>query len=71
MTVKYIERRMIDRFKCIDTEKEIRLNRPFRSGGLLYGYIDRFNVVSIESDMIISIDGVPGPYAKRHNTERR
>lgn len=29
---------------------------------------DYFNIISIDKDMIISIDGVPGEYKKRHGT---
>lgn len=66
MFVVYIERQQVDRYKCIDRVKTVDIERTFESGGLLYGYVDRFNVVAIDKDMIISIDGVPGEYKKRH-----
>ena len=68
MFIAYIQRQQIDRYKCIDRVKTVDLERTFESGGLLYGYIDRFNIVSIEKDMIVSIDGVPGEYKKWHGS---
>lgn len=68
MFVVYMQRQMIDHYKCIDKVKTVNVERTFESGGLLYGYIDRFNIISIDKDMIISIDGIPGEYAKRHGT---
>lgn len=68
MFIVYIQRQQRDRYSCIDRVKTVNLKRTFESGNLLYGYIDRFNIVSIDKDMIISIDGVPGEYAKRHGT---
>lgn len=68
MFVVYVERQPLDRYRCIDRVKTVNIERTFRSGGLLYGYIDRFNVVSIDIDMIISIDGKPGEYSKRHGS---
>ena len=58
MIVKYRVRRFIDRFTCIDTEATVHLLRAWKSGGLLYGYKDRFNVVSIAKDDILSIEEV-------------
>jgi len=68
MFVVYIQRQQRDRYSCIDRVKTVNLERTFESGDLLYGYIDRFNIVSIDKDMIISIDGTPSEYAKRHGT---
>jgi hypothetical protein len=68
MFVVYIQRQQRDRYSCIDRVKTANLERTFESGDLLYGYIDRFNIVSIDKDMIISIDGMPGKYVKRHGT---
>lgn len=68
MFIAYIQRQQIDHYKCVDRVKTVNLERTFESGGLLYGYINRFNVVSIEKEMIISIDGKPGEYKKRHGT---
>lgn len=53
MIVKYKERRYIDKYRCIDTCREIEIMRPWKTGGLLYGYTDRYNVISIcVSDII-------------------
>lgn len=68
MFIVYVQRRQVDSYKCIDRVKTVNLKRTFESGGLLYGYVDRFNVVAIDKDMIISVDGVPGEYKKRHGT---
>lgn len=68
MFIVYIQRQELDHYGCIDRVKTVNLERTFERGGLLYGYIDRFNVVAIDKDMIISIDGVPGEYKKRHGT---
>lgn len=67
MTIEYAERHSIDKYTCYDTKRKINIYRTFQNGSLLYGYIDRFNVVSIDIDMIISIDGKPGEYAKNHS----
>ncbi len=68
MFVVYIQRQYLDKYRCIDRVKTVNICRTFENGGLLYGYIDRFNTITIDKDMIISIDGVPGEYAKRHGT---
>lgn len=68
MFIVYVERTQRDRYTCIDRVRTVNLDRTFESGGLLYGYRDRFNVMSIEKDMIISIDGKVGEYTKRHGT---
>ena len=68
MFIVYVQRRQIDSYKCIDSVKTANIERPFESGGLLYGYTDPFNVVAIEKEMIISIDGIPGEYARRHGS---
>lgn len=56
MKVTYKVRYMIDRFRCIDYQRTVYLVRSWRSGGLLYGYVNRFQTVSIPIDMIISIE---------------
>lgn len=68
MFVVYIQRQQLDSYRCIDRVKTVNLERTFESGGLLYGYIDSFNIVSIDKDMIISIDSIPGEYKKRHGS---
>lgn len=67
MIIEYVERRGIDKYTCYDTKRKINIYRTFQSGSLLHGYTNRFNVVSIDIDMIISIDGKPGKYAKNHS----
>ena len=54
MKVTYIEKGIECNFKRYgDTEKTVTLLKAWRSGGLLYGYVDRFNVVSITLEDII------------------
>ena len=56
MKVTYIEKgRPID-FKRIDTEKTVNLIKVWEVGGLLYGYKNQFEVVSIAKEDIISIE---------------
>lgn len=66
MIIEYVERRMLNRYTCIDSFRRVKLLKTFTSGGLLYGYVNQFNIISIDRDMIVSIDGVPGEYARRH-----
>ena len=67
MIIEYVERHNIDQYTCYDTKRKINMHRIFQNGSLLYGYIDSFNIVSIDMDMIISIDGKPGKYTERHS----
>ena len=53
--VTYIERRFIDRFTCIDTERIIKALSSFVQGGLTYFRINRFDHKVIETDFIKSI----------------
>ena len=46
---------MIDRFTCVDTQRTIKLRSVWSVGGLLYGYVDRFNVKAIDKDSIIEM----------------
>lgn len=55
MIIKYRERIFIDRYKCIDVIKEINANRMFESGGLLYVYKDRYNIMTIAKEDVIEI----------------
>lgn len=66
MFVVYIQRQQLDCYRCIDKVKTITLERTFENGNLLYGYTDRYNIVAIEKDMIISVNGMSGDYKKRH-----
>lgn len=54
--ITYRERQMITRFTCIDREQKARLCRPWIVSGLLYGYLDRFNIVTISIDDILHVE---------------
>lgn len=56
MLVTYLEKGRPFDFKRIDHVRKIILERTFESGGLLYGYVDRFNTVCIAKEDIISIE---------------
>lgn len=57
MKVKYIVRGFESDFRRVgDRIEEITLFRCWWCGGLLYGYKDRFNVVTICKDDIVSIN---------------
>ena len=57
MKVKYIVRGFESDFRRVgDRIEEITLSNCWWCGGLLYGYKDRFNIVSICKDDIVSID---------------
>lgn len=55
IVVTYRERRMLDKFRCIDEVRKVRFIKYFISGNLLYGYTGRFSVMSISIEDIISI----------------
>ena len=58
MKITYLEKGMESNFKRFgDRVKTVTLFKCFRSGGLLYGYRDRYNIVSIAIEDIQSIDG--------------
>lgn len=54
--ITYRERRFIDKFCCIDTKHTINLYKTWEVGNLIYGYKDRFNVVCISKEDIISTE---------------
>ena len=54
--ITYRERRMITRFTCTDAQQKARLHRPWTVSGLLYGYIDSFNVKAISIDDILQVE---------------
>lgn len=57
MKITYLERgRVVDYKRIGDHAKTVYLYRTFKSGGLLYGYVDRFNVVAIAMEDIISVE---------------
>lgn len=56
--ITYIEKGIPCDFKRIDHIRKVTLSRIFYSGGLLYGYKDRFNVMSIAKEDIIEMEEV-------------
>lgn len=56
MKVTYLEKGVPLDYKRIDHERTVYLYRSWRSGGLLYGYVNQFNVVVIAIEDIISIE---------------
>lgn len=58
MKITYLERGRVEDFRRYgDRLVTVTLYKTFRSGGLLYGYKDRFNVVSIPVEDIVSVEG--------------
>lgn len=55
MTIRYLEKGIAHDFRRVDHEKTVSVISWWRSGGLLYGYRDRFNIVCIAIEDIISI----------------
>jgi hypothetical protein len=55
MKVTYIEKGRPFDFKRIDTVRTVYFERTWKSGGLLYGYTDRFNVMSIAIEDIVEM----------------
>ena len=53
MLVKYRIRHFIDAFKCIETIKTCYLYKSWTNGGLLYGYVDRFQIKTFAIEDII------------------
>lgn len=56
MKVTYLEKGQPFDFKRVDRVCTVVLSRTWRSGGLLYGYVDRYNVRAISVEDIISIE---------------
>lgn len=56
--VTYIERRFIDHFTCIDTERAIKALSTFIQGGLTYIKINSYNYKVVETEFIRSINEV-------------
>ena len=54
--VIYRERVFIDRFRCIDYKKEFKAWNYWKSGGLYYFKVDRFNYKVIGVEDTISIE---------------
>lgn len=55
MKILYYERTFIDDYRCIDEVKQINAVKVFRSGNLLYAYLDNFNTKVIELSRIVAI----------------
>ena len=58
LIVTYIERRFIDRYTCIDTERTIKALSTFIQDGLTYIKIDRYNYKVVETEYIKSINEI-------------
>jgi hypothetical protein len=58
MKITYIEKGQVFDFKRIDKIKTVTLYKTFESGGLLYGYKDRFNIVCIAKEDIIKMEAI-------------
>lgn len=56
MKVTYLEKGQPFDYKRVDRVCSVVLSRTWRSGGLLYGYVNQFNVVAIAVEDIISIE---------------
>lgn len=56
LKVTYRERIFIDTYKCIDYKKEFKALSYWRSGGLYYFKVDRFNYKVIGIEDTISIE---------------
>lgn len=68
--IVWVERQMLDRYKAIDrirTGHFIKVFHPDNTD-LLYCYYNRYNLITIPTDMIIEIDGKVGEYRKRHGS---
>jgi len=50
---KYIERVFLDKYKCIDTIKELSYISIINDTNLVYFKVDRFNYKVIEKSLII------------------
>lgn len=56
MKVTYRDRRFIDKYRCVDRERQVVFCKTWWVGGLLYGYLDRFNTMTIAREDIIRIE---------------
>jgi len=56
--IVYRERHYLGDFKAVDYTRSVVLNNTWQSGGLLYGYRDRYNVMCIATEDIISIEEI-------------
>ena len=61
--VCYRDRVFIDSWRVKDVARSVVLRGCWFSGGLLYGYKDQFNMVTLSRDLIDSIDDLENPGA--------
>lgn len=61
--VYYRDRFQIDSWRVRDVSRSVVLSRCWFAGGLLYGWRDRFNVVTLSRDLIDSIEDLDNPNA--------
>lgn len=59
----YRDRVRLDSWRVRDVARSVVLRGCWFSGGLLYGWRDQFNVVSLSADLIDSIDDLDYPGA--------
>ena len=55
MKITYIEKGAPVKCRRVDHVRTVQLFRVWEAGGLLYGYRDRYNVMSIAKEDIVSI----------------
>lgn len=55
MKIIYRQRRMIDKYSCIDTEKTLNAVSMWECGGLIYFKVNQFNTISIAKEDVIKI----------------
>lgn len=62
----YKERQFIDKYRCIDRIKKLVSVRSFQPAGvgLLYCYIDRYNLKTLDIDFIV--DRIPLEYENKY-----
>lgn len=61
--VCFRERVQIDSWRVRDVARSVVLRGCWFSGGLLYGWRDQFNVVTLSRDFVDSIDDLENPGA--------
>ena len=53
--ITFIEKGNACNFRRVDSIRTVTVYKTWKSGGLLYGYLDRFNVISISIEDILDI----------------
>lgn len=68
--IAWVERQKLDSYRCIDRVRTGHFIKVFQpeNTDLLYCYYDRYNLITIPTDMIIEIDGKVGEYRKRYGS---